>query len=151
MGNFCTSSPRILTQTVEVGLELDGKRAIVHRLRELAPGDLALRDEDDATKTRAGRISCHRRGRISRRRACDPLEATLGGDGKRSGHARVFEGAGGVHALVLGEQPVDAGGFGAAGKIVERGVALAESDDFFQVIDDGQQVAEAPDTGLVHC
>ena len=56
---------------------------------------------------------------------------------------------GGVHALVLGEEPVDAGGFGAAGQFVERRVAFAEGGDVFEVVDDGKQVAEAPDAGLV--
>ena len=73
----------------------------------------------------------------------------LGGDGEGGGHAGVLEGAGGVHALVLGEEPVDAGGFGAAGEIVEGGVAFAEGDDVFEVVDDGKQVAETPDAGLV--
>jgi hypothetical protein len=50
---------------------------------------------------------------------------------------------------MLGEKPVDAGDFGAARKIVERSIAFAESDDFLEVIDDGKEVAEAPDAGLV--
>ena len=39
--------------------------------------------------------------------------------------------------------------FGAAGQLVERGVAFAEGDDVLEVVDDGQQVAEAPDAGLI--
>ena len=50
---------------------------------------------------------------------------------------------------MLGEKPVDSGDFGAAREIVERGVALAEGDDILRVIDDGEQVAEAPDAGLI--
>ncbi len=50
---------------------------------------------------------------------------------------------------MLGEEPVDAGDFGAAREIVERSVALAEGDDVVGVVDDGEQVAEAPDAGLV--
>src|SRR5206468_6128311 len=136
--------------TVEVGLELDGERTVVHRLRELAPGNLALRNENDAAKTGAGSISSHCRRSIACRGACDPLEAALGGDGEGGRHAGVFEGAGGVHALVLGQEPVDACTFGAAGKIVERSVAFAESDDFLRVLNDGEQIAEAPDAGLVY-
>ena len=37
----------------------------------------------------------------------------------------------------------------AAGEIVEGGVAFAEGDDFFEVVDDGKQIAEAPDAGLI--
>ena len=50
---------------------------------------------------------------------------------------------------MLGEEPVDAGGFGAARKVVERRVAFAEGDDVFEVVDDGEQIAEAPDAGLI--
>ena len=50
---------------------------------------------------------------------------------------------------MLGEEPVDAGDFGAAGQLVERGVALAEGDDVVEVVDDGEQVAEAPDAALI--
>ena len=39
--------------------------------------------------------------------------------------------------------------FGAAGEIVERGVAFAEGDDALEVVDDGEEIAEAPDAGLV--
>ena len=50
---------------------------------------------------------------------------------------------------MLGEEPVETQGAGRTGKIVERGVAFAESDDFFEIVDDWKQVAEAPDAGLV--
>ena len=73
----------------------------------------------------------------------------LGGYGEGGGHAGVLEGAGGVHALVLGEEPVDASDFGAAREVVEGGVALAEGDGVLGVVDDGEQIAEAPDAGLV--
>ena len=114
---------------VEVGLELDGERAVVHRLRELAPGDLAFGDEDDAAQAGAGGIGGHGGRGVAGGGAGDPLEAALGGDGERGGHAGVLEGAGGIHALVLGEQPVDADGLGAARQVVERRVAFAQGDD----------------------
>ena len=133
---------------VEVGLELDGEGAVVHRLGELAPGDLALGDEDDAAQAGAGGVGGHGGGGVAGGGAGDPLEAALGGDGEGGGHAGVLEGAGGVHALMLGEEPVEAGGGGAAGQLVERGVALAEGDDVVG-LDDGEQVAEAPDAALV--
>ena len=93
---------------VEVGLELDGERAVVHRLRELAPGDLAFGDEDDAAQTGAGGVGSHGGGCVAGGGAGDPLEAALGGDRESGGHAGVLEGAGGVHALMLGQQPVEA-------------------------------------------
>ncbi len=40
-------------------------------------------------------------------------------------------------------------GLGAAGQIVEGGVAFAQGDDIVEVVDDGKQVAEAPDAGLI--
>jgi hypothetical protein len=52
---------------------------------------------------------------------------------------------------MLSEEPVDTRDFGAARKIVERGIAFAKGDDFFEVVDDGKKIAEAPDAGLVHC
>ncbi len=54
---------------------------------------------------------------------------------------------------MLGEKPVDACGLCATGKIVEGRVPFAEGDDFFEVVDDGEQIAEAPDAGLIdgHC
>jgi hypothetical protein len=139
--------------SVEVGFELDGEGAVVHRLREFAPGDLSFGDEDDAAETGAGGVGSHGGGGVACGGAGNPLEATLRGNRERGGHAGVLEGARRVHALMLGEEPVDTGGFGAPGKIVEGGVAFAEGDDFFEVVDDGEQVAEAPDAGLVdgHC
>ena len=134
---------------VEVGLELDGEGAVVHGLRELAPGDLAFGDEDDAAQAGARGVGGHGGGGVAGGGAGDPLEAALDGDGEGGGHAGVLEGAGGVHALVLGEEPVDAGDLGAARQLVERRVALAEGDDVVGVVDDGQQIAEAPDAGLV--
>src|SRR5436309_1220287 len=89
-------SSSITAAAFQVGLELDGERTVVHRLRELAPGNLALRNENDAAKTGAGSISSHCRRSIACRGACDPLEAALGGDGEGGRHAGVFEGAGGV-------------------------------------------------------
>ncbi len=119
---------------VEVGLELDGHRAVVHRLRELAPGDLALGDENDGAQAGARGIGGHGGRSIAGGRAGDPLEAALDGDRERGGHAGVLEGAGGVHALVLGEQPVEPGDLRAARHLVERGVALAQGDDVVELL-----------------
>ena len=149
MGNRFTSSTENFDATVEVGLELDGERAVVHRLGELAPGDLAFGDEDDAAQTGAGGVGGHGGGGVAGGGAGDPLELALGGDGEGGGHAGVLEGGRRVHALVFGQEPVDARSFCAARKIVEGRVAFAKGDDFFEIVDDGEQVAEAPDTGLV--
>ncbi len=129
MGKRRTSSMQQLEAAVEVGLQLHGQGAVVHGLRELAPGDLAVGDEDDGAQPGACRIGSHGGGGVAGGGAGDPLEAALDGDGHGRGHAGIFEGAGGVHALVLGQQPVDAGQLGAAGHLVERGIALAQGDD----------------------
>ena len=50
---------------------------------------------------------------------------------------------------MLGEEPIYPSNFGAAGKIVERSVALTEGYDIVGVVDDRQQIAEAPDAGLI--
>lgn len=49
---------------------------------------------------------------------------------------------------MFGEEPVDSGDFGTAGQVVERGVALAQGYDAL-VLDDGEEIAKAPDAGLV--
>ncbi len=59
---------------VEVGLELDGEGAVVHGLRELAPGDLAFGDEDDAAEAGAGGVGGHGGGGVAGGGAGDPLE-----------------------------------------------------------------------------
>ena len=51
--------------------------------------------------------------------------------------------------MMLGEDPVDAEGLGGAGEVVKRGVAFAEGDDVFEVVHDGEEVAEAPDARLI--
>ena len=50
---------------------------------------------------------------------------------------------------MLGKEPVEAERAGGTREIVERGVAFAEGDNFFEVVDDGEQIAEAPDAGLI--
>ncbi len=149
MGNRFTSSTENVDATVEVGFELDGERAVVHRLGEFAPGDLAFGDKDDAAQTGAGGVGSHGGGGVAGGGAGDPLELALGRNGEGGGHAGVLEGGRRVHALVFGQEPVDARSFCAARKIVEGRVAFAKGDDFFEIVDDGEQVAEAPDTGLV--
>ena len=134
---------------VEVGLDLQRQGAVVHSLRELAPRDFSFGDEDERTHARAGGVGRHGRGGVAGGGAGHPLKATLGSNGQGGGHAGVFERAGGIHALVLGQQPVEAKRGGGAGQVVERGIAFAQRDGVFRAIEDGQQIAEAPNAGLI--
>ncbi len=45
---------------VEVSLQLAGDGAVVERLRKFSPGNLALRNQDQAAHARARRVSRHR-------------------------------------------------------------------------------------------
>ncbi len=47
---------------------------------------------------------------------------------------------------MFGGYPVEAEGLRGARKLVERGVALAKRDDVIEVVDDGKEVAESPDS-----
>jgi len=87
---------------------------------ESLPQAILPRDEDDGPQTGARGVGGHGGRSISRGGASDPLEAALNGDGDCSRHAGVLEGGRRVHALVLGQQPVDAGTFGGAGHLIER-------------------------------
>ena len=50
---------------------------------------------------------------------------------------------------MLGEELVDAEGLGGAGQVIERGVAFAQGDGVAKAIQNGQQLAETPDAGVV--
>ena len=134
---------------VEVGLQLAGHRAVVHRLRELAPGDLAVGNQHQALQPGARGISGHRRRSVSGRRAGHPLEAPLLGHAHCRGHARVLEGAGRIHSLVLGEELVDPQPLGGARQMIERRIALEERHRIAKALQNRQQLAEAPYAGVV--
>ena len=116
---------------------------------KLAPGDFSFGDEDDGAETSPGSIRGHGGGGVAGGGAGDPLEAALHRDGQCGGHAGVFEGTRGIHALVLGQDPVDAEGVGGAGQIIEGSVAFAQGGDLLEVADDRKEIAEPPDSGLV--
>src|SRR5262249_4350061 len=80
-----------LEAAVEIGLKLDGERAIFERLRQFSPCNLSFRNQDQAPQICACCIGSHRRRGISGRGAPDPLESLLLSNGKRNGHASVFE------------------------------------------------------------
>ena len=73
------------------------------------------------------------------------------GHAEGRGHSGVFERAGGIHALVLGKELVHSKGAGGTRQGVERGVALAQGDGIAKAVQDGKQLAEAPDAGVVEC
>jgi len=66
-----------------------------------------------------------------------PTRSRARGHAHGRGHARVLEGSGGIHALVLGVELVDAEGFGGARKMVERRIAFAEGHRVAQAVEDG--------------
>ncbi len=134
---------------VEVGGQLAGDGAVIHGLRELAPGDLALGNQHQALQPGARGVGGHRGRGVAGRSAGHASEAALLGHAHRRGHARVFERAGGIHALMLGVKLVDAQGFGGARQVIERRVALEQGHGVAKVLQNGQQLAEAPDAGVV--
>ena len=99
---------------VEIGLQLAGYGAVIHGLRQLAPGNLSFGNQHQAAQPGARRIGGHRGRRVPGGGAGDPLESSLLGHAECRGHACVFEGAGGIHALMLGKELIDAERFGGA-------------------------------------
>src|SRR6185436_13838868 len=86
---------------VEIALKLNDRGAVFESLRELAPGDLARRNEHYRAHPDARRIRGHRRRRVASRSASNRRSADPRGLSYASGHAVVFERAGRVHPLVL--------------------------------------------------
>ena len=146
---FLSRSASAAQAAVEVGLQLAGHRAVVHRLRQLAPGNLAVGNQHQAAQPGARRISGHRRRSIPSRRAGHPLEAALLGHAHRRRHARVFERSGRIHPLVLGKKLVDSQRLGRARQVIERRIALAQRHRVAKAVQNRQQLAEAPDAGVV--
>ena len=118
---------------VEVALDLERQGAVVERLGELAEGDLARADEDDALH---GRSVCA--ANMAREAEVLPVEAQAtrlradhAGVGEGGGHAVVFEAAGGVEALVLQEQlaGLHADFAGQQVALLEQRAAFADGDD----------------------
>ena len=134
---------------VEVGPQLQRVCAVVHGLRQLAPGNLAFRNQHQRTHTGARGIGGHGGGGVAGGRAGDPRKAFLVRHGKRGGHAGVLEGPGRVHALVLAVQALVPQLARAVPQVKQRGISFAQGHDFRRVVDNRQQVAKAPHTALV--
>ena len=82
-------------------------RAVIHRLRQLAPRNFSVGNQHQAAQPGARRISRHCGRRVARRRARNPLKSALPRHAHRRSHARVFERTRRIHALVLGKKLVD--------------------------------------------
>ena len=134
---------------VEVSIQLAGDGAVIDGLGELGPGDLALGQQDQAVHAGAGGVGRHGGRGVAGGGAGHPLEAALARLRKRSRHARVFERAGGVHALVFGVELLHAQLFRALQEPVERRVAFAQRDGLFGMEQNRQQLAKAPHPALI--
>src|SRR5205823_8071919 len=109
---------------VKIGFQLACDRAVVERLGEFAPGDLAFRNQHHAAHTSPRCICCHGSRGISRGSASNPAKPFQPGESGSYSHSGVFEGAGGIHALVLGKQPFHSSDASTLRKLVHRRVAL---------------------------
>jgi hypothetical protein len=76
-------------------------------------------------------------------------QATLSGHAESGSHAGVFERPGGIHALMLCKELVDPQRLGCAFQFVEGGVAFAQAYRIPEIIEDGKEFAEPPDTTLI--
>ncbi len=96
-----------------------------------------------------GGVSRHRSRPVPCRGTGHPAKLLLARHGNRRGHPRVFEGAGGIHSLMLGGEAPQARTLGAAWQFKYWRIPLAESDDIAPVLHGWQQVAETPHAALV--
>ena len=86
---------------VEIGAQLAGDSAVVESLRKFAPGNFSFGHEHQAAHAAASGVGGHGGGSISGGSAGDPAKSGLAGEGGGDGHAGIFEGAGGIHSLML--------------------------------------------------
>ncbi len=133
---------------VEVGFQLAGDRAVVERLRQLAPGNFAVGNQHQAVQSAARGVRGHRRGSVSGRSARHPLVSRLPRERRRHGHARIFERAGRIHPLMFGEKLLHARALGAMRQRIQRRIALAKRDDLL-LRNLRQDFAKPPDSALV--
>ena len=94
-------------------------------------------------------VGGHGGGRIAGGNAGHAAHAEPHGLGGAAGHAVVLERAGGVEALVLEDEAVEAGVFGGAGRVEQRRVALAQGDHAVVGVEERDHLAVAPDAALV--
>ncbi len=134
---------------IEVGFHLKRARAVFQRLRQLAVGDVAVRDEDDGIESGGAGIGRHGCGRVAGGDARHALAAESNRLRDAAGHAVVFERSGGIEALVFERQPIQAAVLSGARRVQQRRVAFAKRDDLMVMAIERQQFAIAPDAALV--
>ncbi len=134
---------------IEVGFDLEGACAVFEGLGEFAEADVAVGEEDDGFETGGGGVGGHGGGGVAGGDAGDAAEAEAPGLGGAAGHAVVLEGAGGVEALVLEAERVEAGVGGGVGGVEEGGVAFAEGDGVLGLAVEGEHFAVAPDAARI--
>ncbi len=116
--------------TIKISFQLARHRAVIQRLRQFAPGDLSIRDEDEASHASPRCVGGHRGGSIARGGAGYPMKSFLTSERRGHSHARVLERSGRIHSLMLGQQLLHSGDLGAGRHFVKRCVAFAQSDGF---------------------
>jgi hypothetical protein len=113
---------------VEVAVHHDETRAGRERLGELAAGDLAGRQDDVAGQARGRGIGGSRGGRVSGRGADDGARTLANGAVHGEHHAAILEGAGGIGALDLQVQLLEADLRAQPPGVDQRGRTLAQRD-----------------------
>ena len=134
---------------IEVGFDLEGAGAVFEGLGEFAEADVAVGEEDDGFESGGGGVGGHGGGGVAGGDAGDAAEAEAAGLGGAAGHAIVLEGAGGVEALVLEAEGVEAGVGGGVRGIEEGCVAFAEGDGVVGLAVEGEHFAVAPDAARI--
>ncbi len=79
-----------------------------------------------------------------------PVSLKEPGESGSYSHSGVFEGAGGIHALVLGKECLDSRAAGAIRKLVNRGVSFAEAYQACRSTRHRQEFTEPPHATLIH-
>ena len=134
---------------VEVSLQLAGDGAVVEGLRKFSPGDLALRNQDQAAHSCTRGVSGHRSRSVAGGGARHPAEASLPGERRGCRHAGIFERPGRIHALMFGEELLNSRGAAAGRQLIKRRVAFPQSDDLFPVVQSRKNFAKTPDPAFI--
>src|SRR6266852_6664992 len=85
---------------IEIGAQLTSNRAVVERLRELAPRNFTFRDQDKAAHATASSVSGHGRRGVAGGGTSDPSISGMVGERRSHCHASVFERPCRIHALM---------------------------------------------------
>ena len=127
---------------IEVRLHLQRPRAIFQRLRQLAEGNIAVRNEDDGIQPRRARVGRHGCRSVAGGNAGHALHVQPDGLRDAARHAVVLERSGRIEALMLEREPIESAVAAARGAS-SSGVLPSRSDT---TDDDGHRTAAARDS-----